>query len=393
MRRQQHLIRLVLAAGLAAGLIGCLTDRASRPAPALRAAARGRCLIGAAIDAQAPDDPLVRPLLERHFASVTPDNLLKPDALQPREGEFTFDQADRLVDFARARGLAVEGHTLVWHHQTPDWFFKAADGGPVDRATALRRLETHITTVMRHYQGRVCAWDVVNEALSDVPGEYLRETPWLRAIGADYILWAFRFAQAADPTAELYYNDYNLEIPSKRDQALRLLADLRAAGARVNAVGLQAHYTLRWPAGADPETTPSEAWPDAATIEQTVLDFHAAGFPVMFTELDVNALPGDYNGAEVGLRLATRPELDPFRTGCPPAVLAAQARVYGAVFDIACRHPDKVRRVSTWGVTDAQSWLNNWPFPGRVNHPLLFDRAGRPKPAFFAAWRALTGRH
>jgi len=383
--QKQRLLAL-LALGLFVGMGGWVEG----VEPTLRAAAAGRFEIGAAVEPRAFEDPLRRELLLRHFGSLSAENALKPDATQPEEGKFQFERGDRLVGFAEAHGLTVVGHTLVWHSQMPDWMAHGTAGAPLTREQALARMEAHITAVVGRYRGRIAGWDVVNEALSDEAGGYLRDTPWLRAIGPDYIAAAYRFARAADPAAKLFYNDYNLEIPSKREAALRLLRELEAAGVRVDAVGLQAHYTLQWERPPAEDLRATRLWPSIAQIEETILDFHKAGYPVMFTELDMNVLPGRYTGADLAASIADRSDLDPFAAGCPPEVLEAQARAYGEIFALLVRHRDKVRRITFWGLTDADSWLNNWPVRGRTNHPLLFDRAGRPKPAFERVLSALT---
>jgi len=167
-----------------------------------------------------------------HFSAITPGNSLKPDFTQRTEGQFTFAEGDRLVEIAAKSGATVVGHTLVWHSQTPAWFFRGPDGQPPGRELALARMRAHIASVVGHFKGRIQQWDVVNEALSDSPNEDLRPTPWLKAIGPDYIEEAFRAAHKADPNAILIYNDYNIERNYKRPKALRLLKSLLTHGFR-----------------------------------------------------------------------------------------------------------------------------------------------------------------
>ena len=285
-------------------------------------------------------------------------------------GVYDFDAADRYVAFGERHGMFVVGHTLVWHNQTPRWVFEDPAGHPVSRDTLIARLRDHITTVVGRYRGRVDGWDVVNEAVADDGS--LRRTPWLSIIGDDYLALAFRFAHEADPAAKLYYNDYSLENAPKRAGALALVQGLLAAGVPVAGVGLQEHDRLDWPA--------------TGAVDTTIAAFTALGVTVMVTELDVDVLPRAVAQTEADVRLgaAARPELDPWPAALPDSMQRVLARRYAELFGIFLRHRGQVSRVTFWGVTDRDSWKNNWPVRGRTNYPLLFDRNGRPKPAFDA---------
>ena len=174
-------------------------------------------VIGAAINQNQSDgrDAVAVDLITRQFSTISPENLLKFQSLHPEPERFTFEAADRYVAFGRERGMAVIGHNLVWHSQTPRWVWDGPDGALADRATMLARLRTHISTVVGRYKGKIRGWDVVNEALNE--DGTMRDSPWRRGIGDDYIAQAFEFAHAADADAELYYNDYNLATrPAKR---------------------------------------------------------------------------------------------------------------------------------------------------------------------------------
>lgn len=271
--------------------------------------------------------------------------------------------------------MKVVGHTLCWHNQTPAWMFRGPDGRPLPRAEALRNLQAHIDAVAGHFKGKVTGWDVVNEAMSDAPGKDLRDTPAHRAIGDDYIEKAFEFAHAADPGAELYYNDYGIEQPQKREKVIRLVHALRNKGLRIDAVGIQSHFRLQ----------------DAAApqvLDDAIAAYAAAGVKTAISELDVDVLPRASVAAEVGAR--QHAGADPYAHGLPADVAQAQAAFYGQIFRAILRHPGEVSRVTFWGVHDGQSWLNNWPVWRRTNYPLLFDRDLRPKPAFTAVLAALT---
>lgn len=342
------------------------------PPTTLRAAARGDLRIGTAVMARHLDTPPHATLIAEQFNALTAENEMKPGMLQPRPGEFNFAAADRLVDFAAEHGMDVVGHTLIWHQQTPAWMFENAQGQPLPRDEALANMKHHIDTVMHHFKGRVRGWDVVNEAVADGP-EILRDTPARRAIGDDYILKAFEFAAAADPDAELYYNDYNIELDYKRERALTLVRQIRAAGLRIDAVGIQGHYQLHSPALTE--------------IERGLAAYADAGFDVMITELDVDPLPRrDAGGADLDAVEQSTGNPHPDRL---PADLQQQlAERYRTLFESMLALP-QIKRISFWGTHDGMSWLNDFPVRGRTNHPLLFDRQLQPKPAFDAVLQTL----
>lgn len=346
-----------------------------RTEPALKAVFEEDFLIGASLnfDEAYGRDVRDRALVRHHFNTISPENLLKWESVHPEPGVYTFEAADRFVEFGEKNGMFVVGHALVWHNQTPRWVFEDGPGSPASREVLLDRMREHIHSVVGRYRGRIHGWDVVNEALNE--DGTLRESPWLRIIGEDYIAKAFQFAHEADPGAELYYNDYSLENAEKRAGAVRLIRDLQAQGIPVTAVGLQGHHKMDWP-----------------TIEQedsTITDFANLGVKVMITELDIDVLPRATrsNTAEVGLR-GEGPEcgceLNPYVAALPDSVQQALAQRYADFFRVYRKHRDVISRVTFWNVTDADSWLNEWPVWGRTNHPLLFDREGRPKPAFDA---------
>ncbi|HZT42799.1 MAG TPA: endo-1,4-beta-xylanase [Chthonomonadaceae bacterium] len=352
----------------------------SAEVPPLKSAYRGKFLIGTALDVPALEGraPLDVQIATTHFDAFTCGNSMKPDFTQPEEGRFTFAQGDRMVEIAQRCGATPIGHTLVWHSQTPAWFFKGPDGLPPSRELALARMRSHIAAVVGHFRGRVKQWDVVNEAISDAPGEFLRPTPWLKAIGEEYIADAFRAAHAADPHALLIYNDYNIKRAYKRPKALRLLRSLLEQKAPIDAVGIQCHWRLDSP--------------DLSEVEDSIQQFATLGLKVMVTELDIGVLPTRYQGADVGFRQLMTPEqraaLDPYPAGLPEPVALRQAERYRQAFEMFLRHRDVIGRVTLWGPHDGDSWLNNFPIWGRTDYPLLFDRQGCPKPAFFAVLQA-----
>ena len=207
----------------------------------------------------------------------------------------------------------------------------------------------------------------------------LRDSAWLRIIGDDFIDQAFRFAHEADPSAELYYNDYGLESPQKREHAMTMLHGLIQRGVPITGVGMQGHYTLEHPS--------------LAVVEKTIEDFASLGLKVMITELDVDVLPsrGPSGIADIGRRENADPALDPYRDGLPANVQEKLAQRYADLFDVFLRHRKSVARVTLWGLDDGHTWLNFFPISRRMNHPLLFDRDLAPKPAFAAVLKKRNG--
>ena len=312
------------------------------------------------VDAAAVD------IITKQFNQISPENALKFGPIHPAADRYNFDPADRYVQFGVDRRMQIVGHTLVWHSQTGAWVFQGTDGKPADRDTLLARMRDHIQTVVGRYKGKIHGWDVVNEAI-DEDGS-LRKSPWQVGIGDDYIAKAFEFAREADPGAELYYNDFNLEKPAKRAGVIKLVKDLQARKVRIDGIGNQAHWRLDTPTIAE--------------IDRTLVELHATGLKVMYTELDINLLPNTPRGADPTIA-------NPYASGLPDEVQQQLARRYADVFRVFLKHRDAVTRVTFWGLSDADSWLNR----GRMNYPLLWDRQRQPKPAFAAVVEALrTGR-
>jgi endo-1,4-beta-xylanase len=301
-------------------------------------------------------------IITKQFNQISPENVLKFQPTQPAADRYTFDAADRYVQFGLERHMQVVGHNLVWHSQTGGWVFQGSDGKPADRDTLLAHMRDHIRTVVGRYKGKIHGWDVVNEAI-DEDGS-MRKSPWQIGIGDDYVTKAFEFAHEADPDAELYYNDFNLEKPAKRAGVIKLVQDLQARKLRVDGIGNQAHWRL---------DTPS-----IDEIEKALTELHATGLKVMFSELDINLLPNTPRGADPSIA-------NPYANGLPEEVQQQLARRYADVFRVFLNHRDAVTRVTFWGLSDADSWLNR----GRMNYPLLWDRQRRPKPAFDAVVEVL----
>jgi endo-1,4-beta-xylanase len=344
--------------------------------PTLKDAFQGIFRIGAAVNQSqfSEQDPRALPIIKAQFNTISPENVLKWESVHPRPDGYAFDSPDRYVAFGEKNGMFIIGHTLVWHSQTPRWVFQDDKGAPLDRDALLKRMREHILTVVGRYKGRIGGWDVVNEALNE--DGTLRKSPWLNIIGEDYLVKAFEYAHEADPKAELYYNDYSVERPAKREGAVALIRKLQAAGIKVAAIGLQGHDKIDWPSLEDQ---------DAA-----IAAFEKLGIKVNITELDIDVLPSatQQRTADVSLSVEAQAKLNPYKDGLPDAVQQALAQRYADLFGVFFKHRTAMSRITFWGVTDADSWLNNWPVRGRTSYPLLFDRTGKPKPAFDAVIRS-----
>jgi len=299
---------------------------------------------------------------------------MKPDPVQRTEGRFNFTLPDAFIGFATANQLKVVGHCLVWakDDRTPPWFFR--DGtNAASRELLLQRMTTHINTVAGRYRGKIAMWDVVNEALDDGTN-YLRPSGWSAVCGEEFIARAFESAHAADPEALLIYNDYNNELPAKREKILRLVRSLRAKNVPIHAIGLQGHYEL--------DLVPFH------DLEATLIAMKTLGVKVVVSELDIDVVLRGKWWADGGQHREELAKYDPYRDGCPPAILQRQAEQYAQLFRLFRQHAEVIARISFWDLHDGQSWLNDFPWK-RVNHPLLFDRNGQPKPAFGAVMQAL----
>jgi len=336
-------------------------------------------LIGTAISNRTLEtgDADLLDLIAREFNTITAENCMKSGEIQPSQGEWHWDLADRFMEFGRERNMTVVGHALVWHSQTPEDLFVHGDGRRVSRAELERRMEAHIATLMERYHGQVHIWDVVNEAIDEDRG--WRQSPWYEIFGgADYMERAFQLAHEIDPRAQLLYNDYNMHNPGKREFLVEVLRDYRRRGVPIHGIGLQGHVGL--------------GYPDLAEFERSIEAYAAEGMRIHITELEVDVLPvaWEHTGAEISDEFAYSDELNPYAAGLPADIEARLTDRYVEVFELLLRHRDKIDRVSTWGTYDAESWKNDFPVKGRTNYPLLFDRQRRRKPAYHAV-SALRG--
>jgi endo-1,4-beta-xylanase len=309
--------------------------------------------MGSAVDMNAlANDAQYRRVLDREFRSVTAENVMKWETVEPQRGVDDFRQADALVAHARAHHQSVYGHTLLWHNQLPPWLTAGVADGSISNAELKQILRRHIFAVVGHFRGRVRAWDVVNEVIDD--NAQFRDTLWYRAFGSDYIEWALRWAHQADPRAKLFVNDYNLEgLSAKTDAYYALVKDLQAKGAPVDGLGVQGHLSLMF------------GFP--FKMPENLQRFAALGLDIAITEADVR-IPMPVDGDE----------------------LERQASYFRQMLD-ACLSVRSCHTFTVWGFSDKYSWV-----PGFFTDPpegaaTPFDETFQPKPAYFALRRALLG--
>ena len=300
-------------------------------------------------------------LILQQFNSLTPENAMKMGPIHPKENEYFWRDADSIVNFAKRHALKVRGHNLCWHQQAPAWMFKDDHGNLVTKEVLLNRLKDHITTVVNRYKGRIYAWDVVNEAISDKPDEYLRNSLWYQICGEEYIAKAFEYAHEADPDAILFYNDYNVINAIKREKIYRLIKSLKDAGVPINAVGLQGHWAINEPSRGQ--------------LDSTIQKFSSLGIELQVTELDISVYPKEHNARE---RMPADAD-----TTFNREKENRQIEMYKMCFDLFRKYKNFISGVTFWNVCDRHSWLDNFPVRGRKDYPLLFDKNLNPKKAYW----------
>jgi len=319
--------------------------------------------IGAAIqDNQILDADQDSQILKDQFNSISAEYQMKADIIAPTEGVFDWTVPDAMVQFAEDNGMVVRGHALLWHRSTPDYFLQ---GTPAEVRT---KLENYVTEVVSRYRGRIFAWDVVNEVITDddSASDPYRRSNWWEASGgnADYIDWAFNAARAADPGCLLFINEYSTRFAGKRGRYIRVIRDMLDRGVPVDGVGHQMHLTV--------ETQANDA---LAAID--AIDSQFMGLVQHVTELDVSLYPdpGSCFDDQTGCRAD-------YGSNIPDSVLRAQAELYRDLFN-GFTERSSITSVSTWGISDEQSWLNSFPIV-RTNAPLLWDRNRDAKSALQA---------
>ncbi|MDR0992296.1 MAG: endo-1,4-beta-xylanase [Ruminococcus sp.] len=320
-----------------------------------------------------PDSEYLKTVL-KHYSVFTTENEMKPENINPSEGNFNFDSADKFIAFGEENNVKLRGHTLVWHQQVPSWWFRGTgEGGAATSDELLSRMREYISTVMGRYKGQIYSWDVVNECISDSGAGLRRDaegSKWATIVGdldgdgnySDYIEQAFIAAREADPDALLILNDYSLEQDTTKLNSFYELAEsMLKKGIPLDGVGIQAHIQIGWPSVPNFEKS----------IEKLAeLKKYNPDLKILITELDVSIF--DWQ--------------DQSRTkDMTPGLEKQLAMRYADLFDMFRRQADKgnLDTVITWGFYDSMSWLNDYPVAGRTNAPLLFDREMFAKPAFW----------
>ena len=345
---------------LAIGLLLLAASLSSAWAQGLKDAYQGYFTIGVAVNPANVSQQEQMDLIVREFNSITAENVMKPGEIHPAEGVWNFTEADRVADFCRRSGIRLRGHCLCWHSQFCEWMFTDKKGRPVTKEVFYKRLREHIHTVVNRYKDVVYAWDVVNEAMADqafaAPGQEpnpYRNSRLFQLCGDEFIAKAFEFAHEADPTALLFYNDYNETDPGKRDRIYNMVKKMQDAGVPISGIGMQGHYNIYGP---------SEEDVDAAIEKYSQLVKH-----IHVTELDVRV------NTEMGGQLRfSRGEAKPLA----PHLALLQEDQYNRLFKVFRKHRDVIDNVTFWNVGDRDSWL------GVDNHPLLFDENYKPKRAY-----------
>jgi endo-1,4-beta-xylanase len=361
-------VRLFTKILLFAVIITACTEREADQSIGLKDAFDGKFYIGTALNAYhitGVDTASLR-VVKQHFNSIVAENVMKSGLIQPHEGVFDFSLADQFVEYGEKNNMHVVGHTLIWHSQAPNWFFTDSLGNNVSREILIDRMRTHIMTVAGRYKGRVHGWDVVNEAIED-DGSW-RKSKFYEIIGEEFVKLAFQFANEADPDAELYYNDYSMALPGRREGVINMVKNLQDQGVKIDGIGMQGHVGLDGP--------------KLEEFEESILAFSALGVKVMITEMDITVLPFPWDvGAEVSASFEYDQKMNPYADGLPDSINTALNDRFVSFFNLFLKHQDKISRVTFWGVNDGQSWKNDWPVRGRTDYPLLFDRDNQPKRA------------
>lgn len=306
------------------------------------------------------------PLIAQHFGWVVPENCMKCEVIHPEEDRYDFTLADQLVAKAQANGQHVVGHCLIWHSQCAPWFFVDKDGKQVSAEVLKQRMHDHIFTILNHFRGKIEAWDVVNEAFED--NGTLRHSKFYEILGEEFIPLAFQYAHEADPTIELYYNDYSMYKPEKVKAVVNFFRPLMAKGLRVDAIGMQGHLFLG-----------DEDYP--TLYEKSIREIATLGIPAQFTELDLSVLPNPYAmaGANISANFEYTKEIDPYTEGLPAEMQEQADQFWVDFFQMLMRNKENVLRVTYWCFNDANSWRNDWPVKGRTEYATLFDRQSCPK--------------
>lgn len=345
----------------------CQNAQEPKEALSIKNAFKENFYIGAALSASQIEesDTLVSSLIKKEFNSITAENMMKSMHIHPSKDTFNFELPDKFVALGEKNNMFIHGHTLIWHSQLAPFMTQI-----IDSTEMVSFMQNHINTIVGRYKGKINSWDVVNEALND--DGTLRNSVFLDALGEEFLALAFKLAADADPEAELFYNDYSMTNPAKREGAIKLIKKLQESGVKVDGIGMQGHWNL--------ET------PSIEEIEKSILDYASLGVKVAITELDITVIPSPWNlqGADVNQNFEGSEFMNPYPESLPDSIQTKLAERYADIFKLFLKHQDKISRVTFWGVNDGQSWKNDWPIKGRTNYPLLFDREFKPKKAYYS---------
>lgn len=308
-------------------------------------------------------------IIAKNFNWVVAENCMKCEVIHPEENRYDFTLADQFVDKAKAAGLKVLGHNLIWHSQCAPWFHFDNEGKLVSPEVLKARMKEHITTIVTHFKGRVDAWDVVNEAFED-DGTF-RNSLFYQVLGEEFLPLAFQYAHEADPTAELYYNDYSMLKPTKIEGVCNFFRPLVEQGLPITAIGMQGHIILE-----------DGAEEIIKGYDHAIQCVEQLGLKVGFSELDLSILPNPFgfSGANISDKFAYRPEMDPFREGLSAEMSEAFDSFWLGFYKMLLTHKESVTRVTFWCLNDANSWRNDFPIRGRMDYATLYDRQCQPKP-------------
>lgn len=308
-------------------------------------------------------------IVKKHFGVLTPANAMKWGPMQPSPDEFNLEPIETIIEIAETNQMDLVGHTLFWHSQTPDWLFEDDQGNPVSRTQLLDRMRERARMMAETFGDRIKIWDVVNESI-ERDGTW-RQSKFQQIIGDDFTEQAFRIAMEELPQDAFFlYNDYGMTDPGRRDAVVSMVKDFQSKGIKIDGIGMQGHW------GMD--------YPNTQAIVDSFEAFASTGLPIHITELDIDFLGKDVAfGANVDIRrVKSNPQNNPYPDGkLPSAEEERFAKRYAEIFEILVDHADKIDRVTFWGVTDGDSWLNNFPVRGRTNFAMLFNREYEARPA------------
>ena len=310
-------------------------------------------LIGVSLNPRNVRNAAEQDLIRKEFNSVTCENVMKPKEIHPSPDVWKWDEADRIANFCRENHIPMRGHCLVWHNQFADWMFYDDKGNFVDKEVFYARLKDHIFTVMKRYSDIIYAWDVVNEAMSDHGENPYRNSKLYQLCGDEFIAKAFQFAREADPKAILFYNDYNECDPRKSRNIYEMVLRMRSNGVPIDGIGMQGHYNIYGPTVKELD--------DALALYAPLVEH------IHVTELDVRI------NKEMGGQLQFSRE----GSNVTDEIQEKHAQQYERLFQTFRKYRDKIDCVTFWNLHDGCSWL------GERNYPLLFDRALKPKPAYY----------